>query len=161
MVRTSGTPSSALPEQATVEPEPVERIARPTSVTHPGGEVDAARRRARGPRRRRSGSRRRACPRTAGRPRSTRIATSRPARSDAIIPVAAQPKTSRLTRPKAVAGDASSSICRVTSAPPLSESGSASTISLITSLRRSSLRSTIPKIATSTIESGTSEKRTR
>ena len=69
-------------------------------------------------------------PRTAGRPRSTRIATSRPARSDAIIPVAAQPKTRRLTRPKAVAGEASFSICRVTLAPPLSDSGSASTISL-------------------------------
>ena len=68
-------------------------------------------------------------PRTAGRPRSTRIATSSPARSDAIIPVAAQPKTSRLTRPSAVAGEARFSISRVTSAPPLSESGSASTIS--------------------------------
>ena len=40
-------------------------------------------------------------PRTAGRPRSTRIATSSPARRDAIIPVAAQPKTSRLTSPRA------------------------------------------------------------
>ena len=50
---------------------------------------------------------------------------------------------------------------RVTSAPPRLDSGSASTISLITSLRSSSFRSTIPKIATSTIESGTSEKRTR
>ena len=35
-------------------------------------------------------------------------------------------------RPKAVACDAHSSICRVTLAPPLSDSGSASTISLIT-----------------------------
>jgi hypothetical protein len=68
---------------------------------------------------------------------------------------------SRLTRPKAVAGEARFSICRVTSAPPLSERGRASTISLITLARRSSFRSTIPKIATSTIESGTSEKRTR
>ena len=71
-------------------------------------------------------------PRTAGRPRSTRIATSSPARSEAIIPVAAQPKTSRLTRPSAVAGEARFSISRVTSALPVSESGSASMISLIT-----------------------------
>ena len=100
-------------------------------------------------------------PRAIGRETATPIAASRPVRMAAIIPVAAQAKTSRLTSPAALAGVAIAVTASSTSFLPATETGSASTIVLTTSCRISSFWSTSPKIATSTMASGAIENSTR
>jgi hypothetical protein len=79
----------------------------------------------------------------------------------AIIPVAAQANTSRLTSPAALAGVAIAVSAVSTSRLPAADTGSASTMAFTTSWRTLSSWSTRPKIETSTIASGAIENSTR
>jgi hypothetical protein len=99
--------------------------------------------------------------RTAGLPRSTFMAVSSPRRIDAIIPEAPQSRATRDTSPIAERGVAICSIDVSMFPCPDSDTGRRSTISSVTRCRSSSSWSTSPKIETSAIVSGNSEKRTR
>jgi hypothetical protein len=82
-------------------------------------------------------------------------------RSDAIIPEAPQSSATSETRPIAENGEARLSIdCRISSSPS-ADTGSTPSSSSMTLLRRSSSWRTSPKMETSRIVSGKSEKSTR
>jgi hypothetical protein len=89
------------------------------------------------------------------------MAVSSPCRIELIIPVAAQPNTSRETSPAALAGVAIELRAFSTSFLPADETGRKSTIASTTFARIWSSWSTSPKIDTRTIASGTIEKSTR
>jgi hypothetical protein len=88
-------------------------------------------------------------------------AASRPIRIEAIIPDAPQRSATSDTSPIAERGDAICSIVLSTSSWPDSETGRTSSSSVITLALSSSSCRTRPKIETSRMVSGKSEKRTR
>ena len=96
----------------------------------------------------------------AGRRRSTLRADSRPTRMAAIIPDAPQKRAIRNRSPSADSGEAICSIELRTSCSPAVETGRTSRSSSITVVRSSSFWRTRPKIETSRIVSGKSEKST-
>ena len=100
-------------------------------------------------------------PRTIGRVRFAWIATSRPPRIAAIIPVAAQANSTSVTSPTAPDGVAIPVIASATSARLVAVAGSARTIVSTTVSWTVWFPRMIPKIETRTMASGTIENNTR
>jgi len=100
-------------------------------------------------------------PRAIGRVRFAWIATSRPARIEAIIPVAAHANSTSVTSPTRPEGVAIPVIASATSARLVAVSGSARTIVSTTVSWTVWFPRMTPKIETSTMASGTIENSTR